>query len=115
MARAHEAHCINRLLGCRGVSRADFRLAEDDVTPADDLLYRLERRPETGATWELVRVFHPTPYGNKLGRHKWRDEYDFGKTWRYRVRVIDAAGHETVGPDEWIVTAPSRPRRGKTH
>ncbi len=91
-----------------------FRLAEDDATPRDDLLYRLDRRPESGGDWEVVRVFLPRPYGNKLGSYSVRDGADFGKTWRYRVRVIDTAGHETVGADEWIVTAPSRPREPRT-
>ena len=51
----------------------------------------------------------PRPAPRGRGRVSWEDEHDWDQTWHYRLRVVDASGHETIGAREATVTTPAHP------
>ncbi len=86
-----------------------FPLADDGSTPHDELLYTLERSGDDGASWSLFRVFRPDVPAAGQGRIDWQDEHGWDQTWSYRIAVVDASGHHTIGSSIATVVAPSRP------
>lgn len=114
-ARAHEVTGTMFLSPCEAEEGPvvetviTFRLADDGPTPHDELLYLLDRRTDQSAPWDAFRSFRPTPVGRHRGRFSWEDEGGWDQTWHYRLRVVDASGHETIGPQDAAVTAPPRP------
>lgn len=86
----------------------EFEAAEDGPTDHDELLYALDRQPPAGGPWSEVAGFRPDGAGGSRRSYSF-DSDDWEQSWRYRIRVHDAAGHETIGARTMVVTAPAEP------
>ena len=91
-------------------ARFSFDLARDGESNANDLLYMLDGKAEGQSEWSELLSFRPN-IEEKTGRgfYELRNQSYWGQSFDFRLRVQDAAGHETVGQKTAALRFPAKP------
>lgn len=86
-----------------------FSPADDSPTEHNELFYFLDRQENQKAPWFEWRGFRPSPKKQGLVGYDF-DSFEWDKTFRYRIRVLDASGNMTTSVPV-TVSNPSEPSR----